>query len=110
MCSHGSAGTRNHWVDMRAFWTAESNLVQGQPTARFSVHDFGVLSLVFLTYLVSARLELRLIHSQTSMGVIWLPAGISFAAILLAGRRVVPPFFWPPSALRSSLRCHCWGR
>jgi len=93
MCSHGSAGTRNHWVDMRAFWTAESNLVQGQPTARFSVHDFGVLALVFLTYLVSARLELRLIHSQTSMGVIWLPAGISFAAILLAGRRVVPAIF-----------------
>jgi PAS domain S-box-containing protein len=80
-------------VDMRAFPTSDSNVVQGQPTVPFSIRDLGVLILVFLAYLVSARLELRLIHSQTSMGVIWLPPGIAFAAILLKGRRVVPAIF-----------------
>jgi PAS domain S-box-containing protein len=80
-------------VDMRAFSSSESKVVQGPPTISFSSRDLGVLILVFLAFLVSARLELRLIHSQTSMGVIWLPAGISFAAILLKGRRVVPAIF-----------------
>src|ERR1700687_2481409 len=84
---------RSNRVDMRAFPTSDSNVVQGQPTVPFSIRDLGVLILVFLAYLVSARLELRLIHSQTSMGVIWLPPGIAFAAILLKGRRVVPAIF-----------------
>ena len=59
----------------------------------FSGRDLGVQILVFLAFFLSARLELGLIHSQTSMGVIWLPAGIAFAAILLQGRRVVPAIF-----------------
>jgi PAS domain S-box-containing protein len=84
---------RTNRVDMRAFSSTESNLVQGQPTVPFSIRDLGVLILVFLAFLVSGRLELRLIHSQTSMGVIWLPPGIAFAAILLQGRRVVPVIF-----------------
>jgi len=84
---------QTNWVDMRAFSSSESNVVQGQPTVSFSSRDLGVLILVFLAFLVSARLELRLIHSQTSMGVIWLPAGISFAAVLLKGRRVIPAIF-----------------
>jgi len=84
---------RTNWVGMRALSSSESNVVQGQPTVPFSSSDLGVLILVFLAFLVSDRLELRLIHSQTSMGVIWLPAGISFAAILLRGRRVAPALF-----------------
>ncbi|HXC48798.1 MAG TPA: MASE1 domain-containing protein [Candidatus Sulfotelmatobacter sp.] len=84
---------RNNRMDMRVFSSTESNLVQGQPKVPFTIRDLGVLILVFLAYLVSARLELRLIHSQTSMGVIWLPAGIAFAAVLLGGRRVLPAIF-----------------
>jgi PAS domain S-box-containing protein len=80
-------------VDMRTILSTESNVVQGQPTVSFSGRDLGVLILVFLAFFLSARVELRLIHSQTSMGVIWLPAGIAFAAILLKGRRVVPAIF-----------------
>jgi PAS domain S-box-containing protein len=80
-------------VDMRTILSTESNVVQGQPRVSFSGRDLGVLILVFLAFFLSARLELRLIHSQTSMGIIWLPAGIAFAAILLKGRRVVPAIF-----------------
>jgi len=84
---------RTNWVDMRTFSFIESNVVQGQPKVSFSGRDLGVLVLVFLAYLLSGRLELRLIHSQTSMGVIWLPAGIAVAAVLLKGRRIVPAIF-----------------
>jgi PAS domain S-box-containing protein len=78
---------------MRIFSSADSNLEHGPAKALFSRRDLGIMVLVFLAYLLSARLELRLIHSQISMGVIWLPAGIAFAAILLGGRRVVPAIF-----------------
>jgi PAS domain S-box-containing protein len=80
-------------VDMRTLPVTDSNVEQGLPKVSLSVRDLGVLILVFLAYLLSARLELRLIHSQTSMGVIWLPAGIAFAAVLLQGRRVLPAIF-----------------
>jgi PAS domain S-box-containing protein len=83
----------SNWVDMRTLSFDDSNVVQGPPKRSFSARDLGVLILVFLAYLFSARLELRLIHSQTSMGVIWLPAGIALAAFLLRGRRVVPAIF-----------------
>src|SRR6202030_2246720 len=78
---------------MRAFSSSETKGIQGQPTVPCSRRDLGIGILVSLAYVVSARLELRLIHSQTSMGVIWLPAGISIAAILLNGRRIVPAIF-----------------
>jgi PAS domain S-box-containing protein len=80
-------------VGMGTFSSTESKVVQGQPTVPFSGRDLGVLILVFLAYFLSARFELRLIHSQISMGVIWLPPGIAFAALLLKGRRVLPAIF-----------------
>jgi PAS domain S-box-containing protein len=80
-------------VNMRVFSSGDSNLEQGQAKVSFSRRDLGIMVLVFLAYFLSARLELRLIHSQVSMGVIWLPAGIAFAAILLNGRRVIPAIF-----------------
>jgi len=55
--------------------------------------NLGIAAVVIVAYVVSARFELLLIHSRTSMGVIWLPAGISMAAILLGGRRIVPVIF-----------------
>jgi PAS domain S-box-containing protein len=80
-------------VDMRASLSSESNVVQGEPTVPLSSRDLGVLILVFLAYFLSARFELLLIHSQTSMGVIWLPPGIAFAAFLLKGNRVLPAIY-----------------
>ena len=80
-------------MNMRIFSSADSDLEQGRAKVLFSGRDLGIMVLVFLAYFLSARLELRLIHSQISMGVIWLPAGIAFAAILLKGRRVVPAIF-----------------
>jgi PAS domain S-box-containing protein len=84
---------RTNRVGMRASSASESNLEQGQPTVPFSSRDLGVLILVFLAYFLSARFELRLIHSQTSIGVIWLPPGIAFAAFLLRGARVLPAIY-----------------
>ena len=80
-------------MDMRASSSSETKGIQGQGAVPFSGRDLGIGILVFFAYVVSARLELRLIHSQISMGVIWLPAGISIAAILLKGRRIVPAIF-----------------
>jgi PAS domain S-box-containing protein len=78
---------------MRTLSFSDSNLGHGPSKLSSSIRDLGVLVLVFLAYFLCGRVELRLIHSQTSMGVIWLPAGIAFAAILLNGRRVVPAIF-----------------
>ena len=80
-------------MNMRIFSSVDSDLEQGRAKGSLSRRDLGILVLVFFAYFLSARLELRLIHSQISMGVIWLPAGISSAAILLKGRRVVPAIF-----------------
>jgi PAS domain S-box-containing protein len=80
-------------VDMRVSSSSDSQSLQGQPTQSFYGRDLGIMVLVFLAYIVSARFELRLIHSRTSMGVIWLPAGMSLAAVLLKGRRIAPVIF-----------------
>ena len=80
-------------MNMRALSSTGSTLVQDSAKVAFSRRDLGIMVLVFLAFFLSARLELRLIHSQTSMGVIWLPVGIAFAAILLQGRRIVPAIF-----------------
>src|ERR1700686_3814115 len=84
---------QTNWVDMRASAASDSQYLHGEPTPAFSGRDLGTVLLVLFAYVASARFELRLIHSQTSMGVIWLPAGISIAAILLNGRRIVPAIF-----------------
>jgi PAS domain S-box-containing protein len=80
-------------VDMRIFSSPESKVVQGPPTVSISAGDLGIFLLVFVAFVSLARFELLLIHSQTSMGVIWLPAGIGLAAVLLRGRRVLPAIF-----------------
>jgi len=82
-----------NWVDMRVFSSSESSSLPGEPRESSFGRNLGVAFFVILAFVVSARLELRLIHSQTSMGVIWLPAGISLAAVLLKGRRIAPAIF-----------------
>jgi PAS domain S-box-containing protein len=84
---------QTNWVDMRASAASDSQYLHGEPTPAFSGRDLGTVLLVLFAYVASARFELRLIHSQTSMGVIWLPAGISLAAVILKGRRIAPIVF-----------------
>jgi len=59
----------------------------------FSVREFWIDALVILAYFVVARLGLKLAQLQPGMDIIWLPAGISFAAILLRGNRIAPALF-----------------
>ena len=80
-------------MDMRVFSSRESKVAQGQPTTSISGRDLALFLLVFIALVLSARFELRLIHSQTAMGVIWLPAGIALAAVLLQGPRALPAIF-----------------
>jgi PAS domain S-box-containing protein len=80
-------------VDMRAFSSSDSSSLPGEPMESSFGRNLGISALIIVAFVVSARFELRLIHSQTSMGVIWLPAGIAMAAILLRGRRIVPAIF-----------------
>ena len=80
-------------MNMRVFSSSDSSRLPGEPMDSSFGRNLGVAALVIVAFVASARLELRLIHSQTSMGVIWLPAGISMAAILLRGRRIVPAIF-----------------
>src|SRR6266852_358523 len=84
---------RSNWVDMRAFSSSDSSSLPGEPIESSFGRNLGIAALVIVAFVVSARFELRLIHSQTSMGMIWLPAGVSMAAILLRGRRIVPAIF-----------------
>ena len=73
--------------------SSESSGLPGEPMESSFGRNLGIAAVVIVAYVVSARFELLLIHSRTSMGVIWLPAGISMAAILLGGRRIVPVIF-----------------
>lgn len=96
-------------MNMRIFSSSDSDLGQKQARVWFSRRDLGIMLLVFLAYFLSARLELRLIHSQVSMGVIWLPAGIAFAAILLRGHRVVPAIFLASVCVELTSSVHLLG-
>src|SRR5271169_6297064 len=78
---------------MRASFSRDSDSLQSATSGSFSPRDLGLLLLVFVASVVSALFELNLIHSHTAAGVIWVPAGISLAAILLMGRRVTPVIF-----------------
>lgn len=96
-------------MNMRIFSSGDSKLEQSEAKVLFSRTDLAISLLVFLAYLLSARLELRLIHSQISMGVIWLPAGIAFAAILLMGRRVLPAIFLASLCVELTSSVHLLG-
>jgi PAS domain S-box-containing protein len=80
-------------VDMRASFSTDSPNNQPGTSDRLSIRDVGLLLLVFVAYVGLALYELNLIHSQPAAGVIWVPAGISLAAILLLGRRAAPILF-----------------
>src|SRR5258707_8626862 len=84
---------RSNWVQMRVMSSSESLGLPGGPMESSFGRSVGFAAVVLVAYVVSARFELLLIRSRTSMGVIWLRAGISMAAILLGGRRIVPVIF-----------------
>lgn len=70
--------------------TAESTTQAAQP---FSTSDMGFLVLLFLAFVVSGRLDLSLLRMQHGGGVVWIPAGVSLAAVLIRGRRMLPAVF-----------------
>jgi PAS domain S-box-containing protein len=55
-----------------------------------SRRDFWIFLCVFVAYFVSARINLKLVDLRNGEGIIWVPAGIALAAILLRGMRIVP--------------------
>ncbi len=78
---------------MKVSLSPDSQSLSSGPASWFSIRDLCIFLVVFFAYVLSARFELTLIHSQPAAGVIWAPAGISLAAILLNGRRIVPVIF-----------------
>jgi len=61
-----------------------------EPKRMFARSDLWTYLCLFAAYFVAARIELKLIHLQHGEGIIWVPAGIALAAVLLKGTRVVP--------------------
>jgi PAS domain S-box-containing protein len=66
---------------------------QSKASAPFSRRDVWIYLLVFAAFFFSAVIDLRLVHLQNGNGIIWVPAGIALAAILLKGNRIVPVIF-----------------
>src|SRR5579862_9831839 len=66
---------------------------QSKASAPFSRRDVWIYPLVFAAFFFSAVIDLRLVHLQNGNGIIWVPAGIALAAILLKGNRIVPVIF-----------------
>jgi len=58
-----------------------------------SKHDFWTYLLAFVAFFVAGRFDLQLIHMQQNQGIIWVPAGIAMAAVLLKGNRIAPVIF-----------------
>jgi PAS domain S-box-containing protein len=56
----------------------------------FTSRDLCIYLGIFTAYFLAARIDLKLINLQHGEGIIWVPAGIALAAILLTGMRVVP--------------------
>jgi PAS domain S-box-containing protein len=61
-----------------------------QARASFTKRDLWSYLSVLVAYFVAGRIDLELIHMQHSEGIIWIPAGIALAAILLKGNRIAP--------------------
>ncbi len=59
----------------------------------FTSRDVWIFLFVFAAYFFSARIDLKLIHLQNGNGIVWVPAGIALAAILLKGNGIVPVIF-----------------
>jgi PAS domain S-box-containing protein len=66
--------------------------IDPQPEAKVSLtrHDVSIYLFVLVAYFVAARIDFRLIYLQHGEGIIWVPAGIALAAILLKGSRIAP--------------------
>jgi integral membrane sensor domain MASE1 len=55
--------------------------------------DLKVIALVIFGYVLTGELSLQLARPDPGAAIVWLPAGISLAAILLRGNRVWPGVF-----------------
>src|SRR5271166_1516559 len=93
MCLNCSAFTQSNWAVMRITLSTDSQSLPRGLASSFSIRDLFIFLFVFFAYVLSARFELSLIHSQPAAGVIWAPAGISLAAVLLRGHRIASIIF-----------------
>ncbi len=75
---------------MSAVLSPDSSSLQTEPRNAFTGRDLWIYLFVLVAYFVAARIDLKLIHLQNGEGIIWVPAGIALAAVLLKGNRVAP--------------------
>jgi PAS domain S-box-containing protein len=66
---------------------------QHEAPAPFTSRDVWIYLLVFGAYFFSAHIDLNLVHLQNGNGIVWVPAGIALAAVLLKGNRIIPVIF-----------------
>ena len=78
---------------MKAASSPDSVGQQREASGPFGVRELWIDVLVVVAYFILARFDLRLAHLQPGMDIIWLPAGIAFAAIVLKGNRIAPALF-----------------
>ena len=55
--------------------------------------NLGIIAIIAISCFVTGRLALQLAATGPAMSAVWLPAGISLAAILLRGNRMWPGIF-----------------
>lgn len=77
-------------MNMSVVLSAEPLNPDVEAKTSFARRDLWSYLCVLLAYFVAGRLELQLVHMQHSEGIIWIPAGIAVAAILLKGNRIAP--------------------
>jgi len=75
---------------MSAVLSAEPLNPQVEAKPSFTRRDLWIYLGVFVSYFVAGRFNLELVHMRHSEGIIWIPAGIALAAILLKGNRIAP--------------------
>ena len=82
--------TGQHWVNMSAVSSPGPLSAESETKLSLTSRDIWIFLCVFVSYFVAARIDLKLIYLQNGEGIIWVPAGIALAAILLKGNRIVP--------------------
>ena len=79
-----------HWVNMSVVLSAEPLNPKVEANSSFTRRDLWIYFCVLVAYFVAGRFNLGLVHMRHSEGIIWIPAGIAVAAILLMGNRIGP--------------------
>lgn len=87
-----TAGGRD-WNNMSMASSSHSLNTKQTNSYVVTLKDLLIWLVVFVSYFLSAHLDLKLVHLQNGEGIIWVPSGIALAAILLRGNRIIPVVF-----------------